>query len=514
MDKLLELLNKNTDNVYEFVRIKNAVFYEKENQLDLEMILPYQKYDTVLPEIKDTLEEEIKKLLPQNVKLECTYTKSCIDVATVTKILMEFFADSARKSFRLSKFVVETQGDFAKIVFTVDPFVKKYLDSVEFCSVLLNYLYHTLSGAFEIDFVIDKNTTELTQAIEESMEVYVASAQSIEFINEKPLIGTKKVGEKPLYIKNNKKQKQDATFCGKASNIRRIESKNGMWIIYSFNLNDTTDVIPVKTIQKREKIKTIETLDQSLTEGVQLVCRGGVEYDAYAKQMALTAKYISICEIDFSSIHIEDNYKTEPKSYQVIKPYPYKEVVQKTLFSEDFNEILSDYVVGNRFVVFDLETTGLSPVDDKIVEIAAVSVENGKLSHVFETFVNPGIHIPEEASKITGITDADVANAPSIEEVLPDFYKFTRNSILVAHNGDDFDVPFVKNAAEKLMYLFNNPTIDTLILARKNLPTRKFNLTEVCKFYGIENEQAHRAISDAVATAKVFLKLSKYILEV
>ena len=96
----------------------------------------------------------------------------------------------------------------------------------------------------------------------------------------------------------------------------------------------------------------------------------------------------------------------------------------------------------DTYVVFDLETTGFSPVKDKIIEIGAVKVEEGKITDKFSTFVNPKVPIPFEITRLTSITDEMVMNAPTIEEVLPEFLEFIDGAALVAHNAG-FDVGFI-----------------------------------------------------------------------
>lgn len=163
-----------------------------------------------------------------------------------------------------------------------------------------------------------------------------------------------------------------------------------------------------------------------------------------------------------------------------------------------------------RFVVFDLETTGLNRAEDKIIEIGAVLVVDGILKETFQTFVNPGMHIPEAASKVNNIYDSDVQGAPNIETAMSDFYLFTRGATLVGHNAEDYDAIFVKRIGGELGFRFDNEIIDTLTLSRRVLPTlRRYKLDTLCEHYGINNENAHRALDDAVATAKVFIMLEK-----
>lgn len=160
-----------------------------------------------------------------------------------------------------------------------------------------------------------------------------------------------------------------------------------------------------------------------------------------------------------------------------------------------------------RYVVLDLEMTGLNPKRDKILEIGAARVENGKLVQQYETFVNPGIKIPEVVRKLTGITDEMVKEAPRTEEILEDFIGFCGEDILVGHNVI-FDYSFLKQAAVNEKLSFEKSAVDTLKLARKFLPGLEHRTLEyLCTYYGIDRTNGHRALYDALATKEVLERL-------
>ena len=161
----------------------------------------------------------------------------------------------------------------------------------------------------------------------------------------------------------------------------------------------------------------------------------------------------------------------------------------------------------DSFCVFDIETTGLNKKYEKITEIAVCKVKDGKIIDEFTTFVNPEKHIPEEVQNLTHITDEMVKDSPTIEEVLPQFIEFTKDSILVAHNAS-FDVGFMAHFAAEQKLEFNPYVIDTLTIARENYTSvENHKLGTLAEFLGVELEGAHRAINDTRATAKVFIKM-------
>lgn len=162
------------------------------------------------------------------------------------------------------------------------------------------------------------------------------------------------------------------------------------------------------------------------------------------------------------------------------------------------------------YVCLDLETTGLDPKVDKIIEIGAVRVENGEITDTFQSFVNPGRMLPSKIIELTGIRDEDLKNAPSIDEVLSDFLDFSGNLCLLGHSVL-FDYSFMKKAVVNRdgKNKYEREGIDTLKIARKYLTSLESRrLSYLCAYYKIE-QKAHRALEDAVATHKLYWKLAE-----
>jgi DNA polymerase-3 subunit alpha (Gram-positive type) len=159
------------------------------------------------------------------------------------------------------------------------------------------------------------------------------------------------------------------------------------------------------------------------------------------------------------------------------------------------------------FVVFDIETTGFSPVENRIIEIGAVKVSAGKIVDRFSTFVNPEVPIPFEIEKLTSITDVMVMEADKIETVLPQFLEFCEGCMLVAHNAE-FDMSFIKENCDRQKLNHDFTYIDTVGIARIMLPGQaKHTLDAVAKTLGVSLLNHHRAVDDAEATAEIFVKL-------
>ena len=163
-------------------------------------------------------------------------------------------------------------------------------------------------------------------------------------------------------------------------------------------------------------------------------------------------------------------------------------------------------ISGKSYVVFDLETTGLDADLDRIIEIGAVRVSRGRLSNeTFQQLVNPGCRIPAEASNANHITNEMVDGMPNIRPVLADFLAFVNGDLLVAHNGG-FDACFLDNACSRCGYQAPSKYFDTMRLSVYWAGLKNRKLATMLEVAGIENEQAHRALSDAVATAKLCIK--------
>lgn len=160
------------------------------------------------------------------------------------------------------------------------------------------------------------------------------------------------------------------------------------------------------------------------------------------------------------------------------------------------------------YVVFDLETTGLSPERDEIIEISGIKVRGGQTDSEFSTLVNPGRPIPYSATSINGITDEMVENAPVLKDALISFLEFAGNDILVGHNIHSFDMRFLyAGARRELDRTIDNDYVDTLYLARNLLPLSKFRLTDIASYFHLETKGAHRALQDCTMNQQCYEKM-------
>ena len=160
----------------------------------------------------------------------------------------------------------------------------------------------------------------------------------------------------------------------------------------------------------------------------------------------------------------------------------------------------------DEIIAFDVETTGLSSVTDRLTEIGAVRFAKGRVLETFSTFVNPGMHIPANITELTGIRDSDVADAPGEAEAVSAFLDFCGGRPVAAHNAA-FDVGFISAACERAGLEFRPVVIDTLILSQRLLPElRRHKLDIVSKHLGLPEFNHHRAFDDAETAARIYDK--------
>ncbi|WP_416198002.1 MAG: PolC-type DNA polymerase III [Sporanaerobacter sp.] len=341
---------------------------------------------------------------------------------------------------------------------------------------------------------------------------------------------------------------------GELFDIESREIKGGK-ILFTFNVTDYTNSITVKAfIKKKDK----EEFECYIKEGVFAKIEGDVVYDNYSKSLSIILKNLNTIEkigrkdnsIDkrvelhlhtqmsamdgitsfsrmakrakewgHSAIAITDHgvVQSFPEGMEASKKYDLKVIYGlEGYLVNDIRSIVTNCKGKNldtEYVVFDIETTGFSPINDKITEIGAVKIKNGEIVDRYNQLINPEVSIPEKIVDLTGITDELVRDKPTIDNILPDFNNFIGDSVLVAHNAS-FDVGFIRQNLSKLGMDIENPILDTLELTRSLFPELKSHkLNIVAKHLNISLENHHRAVDDAEATAQIFLKCKNILLE-
>lgn len=174
----------------------------------------------------------------------------------------------------------------------------------------------------------------------------------------------------------------------------------------------------------------------------------------------------------------------------------------------------SSIIFPEEYYVVDLETTGLSPQFDEIIEISAIKIINSEIVDTFSTLVKPTEEIDEHITRLTGITNGMLENAPDIDSILPGFFEFIENGVIVGHNVN-FDINFLYDNRLKLFNTtVKNDFVDTMRIAKKLYPDfPNHKLCELVKNFGIKTDAAHRAFADCHATFKCYEHMKSYIIE-
>ena len=394
-----------------------------------------------------------------------------------------------------------------------------------------------------------------TQAAEQAKVSAEVGAVS-EAVSRGILFGKEFTGT-PVKIVDTKIPGESVIVEGNIFNIEPREIKGEKYIV-SFDITDKSDSTTVKFFVKRSVFDN--ELKDKIKKDAYLRVQGEVQFDKYAKEINIMAKAIMAAQappprMDMAEekrveLHLHTQMSsmdgvTPVKTYikraiewghkaiaitdhGVVQAFPdamnaadksdLKVIygVEAYLIDDLGNAVFSPrgQNLDDTYVVFDIETTGLSKEKEMITEIGAVKVADGKIIDRFSTFVNPQRPISAEITKLTGITDDMVKDAPTIENVLPEFLKFCEDTVLVAHNAS-FDTGFIRIAAERAgLGELHHTIVDTLELARALLPElNKHKLDIVCEHLGVTLNGHHRAVNDAEATAEVFIKFLDMLAE-
>ncbi|MBB6449273.1 DNA polymerase-3 subunit alpha (Gram-positive type) [Geomicrobium halophilum] len=292
--------------------------------------------------------------------------------------------------------------------------------------------------------------------------------------------------------------------------------KKGMWVTARGSIqNDTFVRDLVMMANDISEISHSKRMDEAL-EG-----KKRIELHAHTtmSQMDAVASASEIVEKAASwgheAVAITDHGVVQafPEAFSAAKKYGIKMIYGMEAYLVDdgvpiaYNES-NRHLSKSSFVVFDVETTGLSAVYDTIIELAAVKVENGEVVDRFESFAQPHVPLPAKITELTGITDAMLEDAPEVSDVLQQFRDFVGDSGLVAHNAN-FDIGFINAGYKNQGWPETKlPVVDTLELARFLYPNMKnHRLNTLCKAMDIELVSHHRAIYDTEATAYLFMKM-------
>ncbi len=341
---------------------------------------------------------------------------------------------------------------------------------------------------------------------------------------------------------------------GKVFNLETRDIRNNKTLV-TFNISDKTNSITAKVFLGQDKAEDFLT---NVKDSSYVALEGGVTFDSYSRCNVLMIKSLNLLEEETRKdlaeekrveLHLHtkmssmdgisdlrslvkrakqwDHKALAITDHGVVQAFPEamslsKEFDMKMIYGveaylvNDKKEIVRNYKPEEEypsFIVFDIETTGLSSMNDGITEIGAVKIKDGEIVDKYSQLINPGKPISEFITKLTGIDDSMVRDKPSIDEVIGDFVEFIGGDVLVAHNAG-FDVGFIRENMKRNNMELDNPVLDTLELSRSVFPDLKSHkLNLVAKHLGVKLDNHHRALDDAEATADIFLKIMELLKE-
>lgn len=399
--------------------------------------------------------------------------------------------------------------------------------------------------------VVDEQNENFLQEIIQNTLAFSQSDKPVE--NTLPNENTPQIIGKPIKdpiitIASINEEITQAVIEGKIIAMEAREIRNNKYIV-SFDITDFTNSLTVKFFIKKEVYEN--EVSKRLKRGTCVRLRGRVEFDTYIRERVIMAKDIieigevkNIRQDSAKEKRVELHLHTQMSSmdatnsikdfvaraakwghsaiaitdHGVVQAFPDAAAAAqknniKVIYGveayivDDLAAIVQSprsQTLDDTFIIFDIETTGLTPGKDRITEIGAVKLKGGEIIDKYQSLVNPQIPIPDKIVTLTGITSEMVQDAPLIEDVLPSFLEFIGDAVLVAHNAT-FDVNFIRHFADSIGKSVTNSVIDTLSLSRVLLPhLNRHKLNIVADELGVILENHHRAVDDAEATAQIF----------
>lgn len=508
MDKILEFINNKTNNKYKDLLFFDAIY----NQKNSTMQIVFKNTDKTLKnaEIADNLQVLCKQFVGDLVdKIVVTIKTDNISLAEFKNIIKQSVANAQELSFvNSNQITFEYDGDTTIVNLPVFDktrdvqnlsFVTNHLQDDIFAQTNKLVKFNFKQIAVEKFDVIEARQ----QQMQEDGKIFEALDQSklVNYVIKEVLYGEIKNGS--AYLAGSEVADGKATIVGKVKSCLQKTSKpkvdekgntkqrNYYVMDLEYDGNVTSFVSFLSNSEVFEKIK----------EGESLVVEGTMS--PFSNSNNLVVKAFAKCEFE----EPKKVWRDCPSNYRFVFPQQYQQFEQANFFSVE-QQTQCEQLKNNTYVVYDLETTGLSADNDKIVDIGAFKIKNGKIVEMFSTFVNPMCPIPAEASKINRITNDLVKDSPTIEQALPDFYKFCHGAIMLGYNNISFDDNFVNKAGKNLFYNFDNKRMDAMQLAQTYIKgIRNYKLGTVCAAMDVQLVDAHRAVNDALATAKLFIKI-------
>ena len=445
----------------------------------------------------------LRKLTPKSVeRIAASYTKIYYDDEVLREFVRKFLSERAASLLCGVDFArIRLEGQTLKI--PVDESLRGFIAKEKLNSTLENVLSAEYYAYFKVEFCADS----VFQPLETEEEPVLAplSHRVIPVANRMKFVGNEIVGD-ASYLSDISGEGTDVVLCGTVRYFtERVRTKKdgSQGAYFTFELADFTGKIRCVCFPSDSVTEKM----RQLKDGDELLCAGDVKRDNRGYNLSYMVRSISHCELPENFVPEAPPSKPAAAKYRVIFPEPFFRGNQVDLFggAETF---VAPELLGKTFVAFDFETTGLDPETDKIIEIGAAKIVDGKVTELFSALIDPGRPLGENIVQLTGISNEMLVGKPKIEDVMPDFYKFTRGSVLVGHNIAGFDMKFLQKSAVDCGYWFENEILDTLLFAREHLTgVPNYKLNTVAEFLHVELESHHRATDDAICSGDIMIEI-------
>lgn len=488
------------------------------DKLTVELIISSSKYAELFTEesnLQERLDAYAKEIVPEDVKVKIKVTKTSLDKTNLINLIFNYIDDNQNlmRQYYMNNenYDIEvTDDNKCNIFITLEETPYEYAKSIDLGKKLKEYLDLNVIEECNVFFRSIPNKESFTP--EEIQIVNTSTIRMIPISNVKVLTSANTI-PRPRYIcdvMEKNRATDEIWICGKVERPQRRQMdptkfRNREVDLYTFYLNDTTQTVKCKYFGYITNKKEVNWIDV-FVEGKEICVGGKYTYDErFEKGFVFNVTQVCTCNIDTSEVDVKSNFNIDKGRYQYIMPQKYKSELQAGLFESSIEQ--NEALMNNDYVVFDLETTGKYTDTAEIVEIGAIKIHKGQFIESFSTLVKPEHPIPREATAVNNITNEMVEDAPTLDKVIPDFYRFCKGTVLVGHNSAQYDIPVLNKQSYRIKYDFDNRNMDTMLMAQSKLPIKKVALSNVAEYFNITIQNAHRSMGDVEATAKVFIKL-------
>lgn len=506
---LADKFNEKTQNKYSFLRFQDVIVDTAASSVTVQIVAPYEFCDNLAAGgddkvIRDTVAEILKE---EGVELDpvIKFRKVYYNCDIIRHVIVKFLQKNyGAYCLQIAEDAVQVSGEAGKI--KADISLPDYMAQAFALNKIPEAVKAHIDDAYCTDIkvnIIDTGSSENNIDFSPKMEVHIIRSYLHSTSKESALIGDT-IKESATYISKSPKSGSDLCLCGVVSNLTTKTSKKGYYY-HTFTLDDTTGRVECIKFTRSKKRGVLGALNDGAT--VKVV--GEYTDEESAGPVKFIVNRLSFCDIDFDAVDL-----SEPEKIKDVQPVP---IIK---YQDSFDNILAiaseanELIDGKSYISIDFETTSTDPYTCKVIEIGMARMVDGKVTEYFDTFIDPNAHIPEDSTKVHGITDSDVADAPYIDSVIPQMLEFIGDLPLIAHNGKRYDYIIIKRLLADNGYdPLTNELLDTLEMADRYAVPGRHRLVDLCEYFGISLVNAHRAYADCIATAKLYAALTDYARE-